>query len=53
LIGGSNKEVLSISPYSGAIMGKIKVSGPVFIPPIVANDTIYILSDNARLLALR
>ena len=53
LIGGSNKEVLSISPYSGAIIGKIKVSGSVFIPPIVANDTIYILSDNARLLALR
>ena len=53
LIAGSNKEVLSISPYSGTIIGKIKVSGSVFIPPIVANDTIYILSDNARLLALR
>lgn len=53
LIGGSHKEVWSISPYNGSILGRIKVSGPVFIPPIVANDTIYILSDNARLLALR
>ena len=53
LIGGSHKEVWSLSPYSGAILGRIKISGPVFIPPIVANDTIYILSDNAKLLALR
>ncbi len=53
LIGGSHKEVWSLSPYNGSILGRIKVSGPVFIPPIVANNTIFILSDNARLLALR
>ena len=53
LIGGSHKEVWSISPYTGLILGRIKVSGPVFIPPVVANDMVYILSDDAKLLALR
>lgn len=53
LIGGSHKEVWSISPYTGRILGRVKVSGPVFIPPVVANDTVYILSDDAKLVALR
>jgi outer membrane protein assembly factor BamB len=53
LIGGSHEEVWSISPYTGRILGRVKVSGPVFIPPVVANDTVYILSDDAKLLALR
>jgi outer membrane protein assembly factor BamB len=53
LIGGSHEEVWSISPYTGRILGRVKVSGPVFIPPVVANDTVYILSDDAKLIALR
>jgi hypothetical protein len=53
LIGGSHEEVWSISPYTGRILGRVKVSGPVFIPPVVANDTVYILSDDAKLVALR
>jgi len=53
LIGGSHEEVWSISPYTGRILGRVKVSGPVFISPVVANDTVYILSDDAKLIALR
>lgn len=53
LVGGSHKEVWSISPYTGQVLGKIKVSDSVFIPPVVANDTVFILSDDAKLLALR
>ncbi|MBK18258.1 MAG: pyrrolo-quinoline quinone [Rhodospirillaceae bacterium] len=53
LIGGSHEEVWSISPYTGKILGRVKLSGPVFIPPVIANDTVFILSDDARLIALR
>ena len=52
LVGGSNKQVLSISPFTGQILNHIKGSGPIFIRPIVADGIVYILSDNAKLLAL-
>jgi len=53
LVGSSHKEVWSVSPYTGKFLGRIKLSAPIYIPPIVANNTVYILSDDARLVAFR
>ena len=52
LVGGSNKQVFSLSPFTGLILDRIETSGPIFIRPIIANGIVFILSDNAKLLAL-
>jgi outer membrane protein assembly factor BamB len=53
LIGGSNEQVWSVSPYTGKLLGRIKLRGAVYIEPVVANDTVYILTDEAKLFAFR
>lgn len=53
LVGGSNGEIWSVSPYTGSLLGSINVPGPVAITPAVANQTVYLLTDDADLVALR
>lgn len=53
LVAGSHGEVWSVSPYTGSLLGRMEVSGSVAIPPAVANQTVYLLTDEADLLALR
>ncbi len=53
LVTGTNGQVWSVSPYTGELMGWIEVPGPVLIAPAVANQTIYLLTDDAVLIALR
>jgi outer membrane protein assembly factor BamB len=53
LVVGTLGEVLSLSPYTGEVLGKIDVSDAVRVSPIVANQTVYILTDRAELIALR
>ena len=44
---------VSISPYDGRLMSKIELPDQSFISPIVADGTLYILSNDAVLLALK
>lgn len=53
LLGASNGEVWSVSPFNGELLGKIRVSGAIYISPVVANGIVYVLADNARLYAFR
>ena len=53
LIGSSDGQLWSISPYSGKLMGRIEVPGAVYLRPVIANDTLYVLTNRAKLLALR
>jgi outer membrane protein assembly factor BamB len=53
LVGSSHGEVWSISPYTGEPLGRVQVGGPVYLPAVVAGETVYILTDNAKLVALR
>ena len=53
LVGSSKGKIWSVSPYTGKLMGQIDVSGAVYLSPVIANDTLYILTDRAKLLALR
>lgn len=53
LVAGSNGEIWSVSPYTGSLLGSIKVSGPVAISPAIADQTVYLLTDDADLIALR
>ena len=50
---GSNGLALSVSPYTGEIMGAIEMPDGIRIDPIVADGTVYLLTDDAELIALR
>ena len=43
----------SVSPYTGKPLGTADFPDGVFVDPVVANNTLYVLTDNARLIALR
>jgi len=53
IVTGSSGEALSISPYTGEILGRIVLRSKTFVPAVVANNTLYILSDDAVLTAMR
>ena len=42
-----------MSPYTGEILGRQELPGPVVVPPVAADGTVYIVTENAQLLAYR
>jgi outer membrane protein assembly factor BamB len=53
IVVGTNAMALSVSPYTGQTIGQIDLPGPAHIPPVVADRTLYILTDDGDLLAYR
>lgn len=53
IVAGSHGEALSLSPYTGQVLGRFVIGERVLISPIVAENTIYFLDDTGRVLALR
>jgi outer membrane protein assembly factor BamB len=53
LIAGSTGEMLSLSPYTGEIIGKLDLREPMRLAPVVANRMIFVLAASGRLIALR
>lgn len=53
LVVGSNGQLVSISPTTGDIVGKVAVPKDIFLPPVVAYDQVFLLSNNANLTVLR
>lgn len=53
LVLGSNGYALSLSPYDGELLGTQQIPGGAHVPPVVADGAVYILTDDARLIALR
>ncbi|MEP2829491.1 PQQ-binding-like beta-propeller repeat protein [Parvibaculum sp.] len=49
----SNGDATSVSPYTGEILGRIDLPDDVLIAPVVAGETLYILTDSASLIALK
>lgn len=53
IVAGSNGEALAVSPYDGRPLGKLDMPDAVSVPPVVADGTLYLLSDNGQLVAFR
>ena len=53
IVAGSNRQALSISPYSGEVLGVIELPDSVFMAPVVADNSLYFLTEGGSLLALR
>jgi outer membrane protein assembly factor BamB len=44
---------VAVSPYTGQVLGEIKLPDAALVAPIVAEETLFILTDDAALSALR
>jgi outer membrane protein assembly factor BamB len=53
ILVASNGEALSISPYTGKPLGREEMPDGTYIPPILANESLYVLTVDAELVALR
>lgn len=53
VVVSSRGKALIINPYDGTIIDERKIGEAVMVPPIIANETIYMLDNKANLIALR
>ena len=53
IVLGSNGDALAISPYSGRLLGRLEMPHGVRVAPVAANGTLYVLTDDGDLVALR
>ena len=49
----SHGYMLTVSPYTGEILSGTKLPGPAVIAPIVADETVFVLTDGGDLIAYR
>lgn len=53
ILVGSNGDALSLSPYSGVVLGKVELDSSASLVPVFANSTMYVLDDDGQLAAYR
>ena len=53
LVAGSHGQAITLSPYTGEILGRQELPGPWWSPRWPQTGTVYIVTENAQLLAYR
>ncbi|MBA3676945.1 MAG: PQQ-binding-like beta-propeller repeat protein [Sphingosinicella sp.] len=53
ILGNSKGHLVNVSPFDGAVQSTVNTKNPISLPPLVANGTLYILSNTGRLTAWR
>ncbi len=53
MVAGNHGEVLSVSPYTGAFLGKLELTDKLSVAPVVASGNVFFLSDDAELIVYR
>jgi outer membrane protein assembly factor BamB len=53
IVASSSGEAITISPYTGQLLGYLDLPGRPAVSPVVADGTVYILTASAELMALR
>ncbi len=53
IVAGSNGQALSMSPYTGEILGVIDLPGNATLAPVVADNTLFFLTEDGTLVAMR
>lgn len=52
LIASSTGELVSVDAHTGQVQKRVQIGAPVLLSPIAAGDMVYLVTDNAQLLAL-
>ena len=53
ILAGSNGALINVNPTDGSFQSQTSVGGGVSFQPVVANNTLYLLTDGGRLIAYR
>jgi outer membrane protein assembly factor BamB len=53
IVVSSDGTAASLSPYTGELLGRMDMPDGAMIAPVVANGTLYVLTSDAQLVALR
>jgi outer membrane protein assembly factor BamB len=53
IVLSSNGEAISVSPYTGELLGRQEMSSGGYLGPIIANNALYLLTDDANLSVYR
>jgi outer membrane protein assembly factor BamB len=53
ILVSSGGKAISLSPYTGEMLGRVDIPDGTYIPPVVANGTLYLLTNSAQLVAMR
>ncbi|KZD11955.1 PQQ-like beta-propeller repeat protein [Oceanibaculum pacificum] len=53
ILAGSDGKALSVSPYTGEVLGEFDLPDGVTVAPVVAGNTVYFITNDAELIALR
>lgn len=52
-LASSRGDAVVVNAYDGEIIRQYGLGAPVFVAPVIANETIYVVTDDARVIALR
>jgi len=53
VVASSRGNVMIMDPRSGSVVKEMSLKAPIFVPPVIANETVYLLTDEAKLVALK
>ena len=53
IVAGSNGALINVNPLDGGFQSQVDVKDGISFQPVVANNTLYILTDSGRLIAYR
>jgi outer membrane protein assembly factor BamB len=53
IVVSSDGEALSISPYTGEPLGRVEMPAGVYLSPVIADNALYVMTDDATLVAYR
>jgi outer membrane protein assembly factor BamB len=53
LVVSSSRRLVRVDPATGTIAGELRLGAPAYLPPVVANNMLYVLTDDGRLTAFR
>lgn len=53
ILASTEGKLVNVDPATGKILTSTKAGGPVYLPPIIANETLYILTEEGRITAWR
>ncbi|WP_291844692.1 PQQ-binding-like beta-propeller repeat protein [Maricaulis sp.] len=53
VVASSRGDMVVLDAFNGTILSERELPGDVFVPPVIANETVYVVTDDARMIALR
>ncbi|MCZ4280415.1 PQQ-binding-like beta-propeller repeat protein [Kiloniella laminariae] len=53
IVAGSHGEAISLSPYTGEVLGFLDLPDGAAMPPVVAGNSLYFLTAEAEIIAMR